>query len=329
MFEFLALFALATHSSLVEGEQLRLQRVSHLPMTKVGNVGDEVCAQICSWWSCTTYYCPGDTICCTPGSPSSRCCAADHPLCVAEGCCPEGYPKVCGEYCCVSDSFCCGDNCCESEDTCCNSENCCDETEPCCKEGETPTCCDKESMACCNGGIGCGPICPSPFDAVGCGIDSEDADQQQLMAFDCPDPTTTNWQLYRVMRTNEDCSSGLLAKNPLDTTTTVNNHVECGSQPQYTSQYISFTSSLEVARFWQAKKPWLNLKIANIKPGTIPSTCVRYDLTSAAKRDQYLDTLKAKNYARVSCEVVLSCGTTPVPCEELTNLDETIEHGEL
>ena len=168
-------------------------------------------------------------------------------------------------------------------------------------------------------------ICPSPFDAVGCGTELKDTDveEQELqeLAFDCPDPTATNWQLYRVMRPDEDCSSGLLAKNPSDTTTTVNNHVECGSEPMYTSQYISFTSSIEVAQFWQGKKPWLNLKIASIKPGTIPLPCVKYDLTSAAKRDQYLDSDKAKAYARVSCEVVLSCGTTRVPCDVLTNVD--------
>ena len=97
----------------------------------------------------------------------------------------------------------------------------------------------------------------------------------------------------------------------------------------YTSQYISFTSSIEVAQFWQGKKPRLDLKIASIKPGTIPLACVKYDLTSAAKRDQYLDSKKAKAYARVSCEVVLSCGTTRVPCDVLTNVDETITHEEL
>lgn len=169
-------------------------------------------------------------------------------------------------------------------------------------------------MACCNG-IGCGPICPSPFDAIGCGIDNDDAYVQAPPI--CPDPSKSDWQLYRVLRVEEQCSSGLIAKNPSDTTTTVNNHVECGSQPGYTSQYISFTTSLGVAQKWQAKKPKLNLQIANIKPGTIPSVCNKFDLTSEANRNKYLETLKAKNYARVSCEVVLGCGSTPVPCEIL------------
>ena len=96
MFFFLLVFALATQVCLAKDEVLQLQRVSHSPMTRIGNVGYEVCAEICCWWSCTTYYCPGDTICCTPGTPDSLCCPEDHPLCVAEDAVQRAIPKCVG-----------------------------------------------------------------------------------------------------------------------------------------------------------------------------------------------------------------------------------------
>jgi hypothetical protein len=34
--------------------------------------------QICSETFSRTYYCPGDSICCTPGSRGSKCCPADR-----------------------------------------------------------------------------------------------------------------------------------------------------------------------------------------------------------------------------------------------------------
>ena len=307
--------------------------VPHVLVTKLEekeHILDQVCATTPSGY----YYCPGDTICCTPGSPTSLCCPADHPLCVPEGCCAKGHPKVCGNLCCISDNFCCGNNCCENEDTCCNSESCCSKEEPCCNKGNKPGCCNKETNVCC-GGMGCGLMCSSPFDALGCEsqeLQSAEMDilmgnqlQEQMVNIVCPDPLSSKWQLYRVLRPEEVCSPGLVAKNPTDVTTTVQEHVDCGSTPGFTSQYISFTTSLDIAQRWKSKKPQLGLRIASIGPGTIPSACIKYDLTTIQRSSTYLTTQRAQNFARASCEVVLQCSTTPVPCTILQNFDESSE----
>lgn len=77
------------------------------------------------------YYCPGDSICCIPGSPLSTCCPEDHPVCVGLFCCPEDAPLLCGIYCCDIGSTCCVTKCCDVGETCCGSGNCCDATETC------------------------------------------------------------------------------------------------------------------------------------------------------------------------------------------------------
>ena len=77
------------------------------------------------------YYCPDDEICCTPGSPLSRCCPEDHPVCVGLFCCPEDAPLLCGIFCCDIGSTCCVTKCCDIDETCCGSGNCCNATETC------------------------------------------------------------------------------------------------------------------------------------------------------------------------------------------------------
>ena len=77
------------------------------------------------------YYCPGDSICCIPGSPLSTCCPEDHPVCIGLFCCPEDAPLLCGIYCCDIGSTCCVTKCCDVGETCCGSGNCCDATETC------------------------------------------------------------------------------------------------------------------------------------------------------------------------------------------------------
>ena len=283
------------------------------------NVGYQVCARVCSWWSCTTYYCPGDGICCTPGDPDSKCCPAEYPLCLPEGCCPEGYPKVCGKYCCEEDSFCCNDeNCCKNEDACCGKEQCCLEQSPCCKQDDTSTCCEKDAMGCCEG-YGCIPPCPSQFDAIGCqlsslSIDSEAENESLLVGGVC----RFSKQLYRILRRSENPKKGIVAKNPFAGKTVIS-HVNCGSRPKYESQYISTTASLEVAKYYKEmgkKKGLTRLRIAKIRLDKLPKGCQlkTVDLTTEKNRDKYLGNAVCKNFAKASCEVLLECNV-PIPCE--------------
>ena len=211
------------------------------------------CGEICYADPEKIACCPVGYICCTPGSILSKCCRADYPIC-GEFCCPTGYPQECGsKYCCTSESHCCsdGETCCVSEDQCCG-DKCCQQQSPCCTgPGDEKACCDEENMACCGSTIGCVNQCPCPFDAIGCvpapANDLEQSDPTAGLfgvAFDCPSPATTQ-TLYRILRADESCNVGLLAKNPSQSRT-VNSHVLCGSRNNYQSQYISTTSSTEV-----------------------------------------------------------------------------------
>ena len=264
-------------------------------LQKTEKVRYEVCANVGS----TTYYCPGDGICCTPGSPTSKCCPADQPLCITQGtkvvCCVQGYPKLCGAYCCTSDSYCCDDkNCCASEEQCCGSDQCCLEQTPCCTgPDKKQQCCDKDKMACCGSTYGCVSPCQSPFDAIGCAVASAQDKEKQSENFDlidgppqvtCPSPATTKTlyrspattkTLYRILRPDQNCDVGLIAKDPSQTRTVLS-HVKCGGRPNYKSQFISFSSSMEVAIYYRNKfDPSLQIATVEIPAGQ----CTMIDLT--------------------------------------------------
>ena len=128
---------------------------------------------------------------------------------------------------------------------------------------------------------------------------------------DCPRPLQSG-VIYRILRPNENCEAGLIAK---DTTASksVISHVNCGSRNNYASQYISFSSSAEVANYYRNKfNPSLRIAIVNVSE--LPIGCQVFDLTSEAVRDEYLGNAVCKNFAAASCEVLLSCGTDRVPC---------------
>lgn len=283
------------------------------------NVGYQVCARVCSFGSCTTYYCPGDGICCTPGDPNSKCCPAEYPLCLPQGCCPEGYPKICGKYCCEEDSFCCNDEyCCKNENDCCGKEKCCLEQSPCCKQDGTSACCDKDSMGCCEG-YGCVPPCPSQFDAIGCQLSSLsiDSEAEKESLFTGGFRTFTK-DLFRILRPDENPNVGIVAKNPF-ADKTVLSHVNCGGRQKYKSQFISATTSLDVARYYKKKgeqKGLTGLRIAQIRLDKLPEGCKLeiVDLTTEENRNKYLGNAVCKNFAKASCEVLLVCDV-PIPCE--------------
>jgi hypothetical protein len=127
---------------------------------------------------------------------------------------------------------------------------------------------------------------------------------------DCPSPSTAT-AMYRILRTDESCTEGLIAKDPSQNRKVIS-HVNCGGRDYYKSQYISFTTSLEVANYWNQFDPTLPIAIIDIE--NIPSQCQLYDLTSEEVRDEYLGNAVCKNFAKASCEVLLSCGITRVPC---------------
>ena len=92
-------------------------------------------------------------------------------------------------------------------------------------------------------------------------------------------------------------------------------HVGIGSSPGYTSQYISTTTDLSKAIGWRDKYTRnRKRKIARITRNDVNNAgCTVYDLNVASVKNKYLTTNKAKNYARVMCEVVLKC-SRPLNC---------------
>lgn len=265
------------------------------------SVGDEVCARVCSFWSCTTYYC-AEGVCCTPGSPSSLCCPTSYPLCFPDGCCPEGYSKMCGRHCCTADTACCENGCCDDSERCCSGE------------GGTKLCCKKDVMACCGDGIGCQKPCESQFDALPCEQSDFDfvsylADLSISHEIDTKLPRV----LYRVIRWNE-IPSGIIAKNP-KAERTVLSHVNCGSRKNYESQFISFTTSLKVAKAY-AQKTGNRIVKLTVNNTTISKFNEFVDLTSEKNRDEYLGNAVYKNFAKASSEVVIS-SSVPIETEEI------------
>ena len=116
-----------------------------------------------------------------------------------------------------------------------------------------------------------------------------------------------------------------MAKDPL-AKKTVLSHVNCGSRPKYTSQYISATASLDVAKHYKAvgeKKGLTRLRIAEVQLDNLPKHCRLeiVDLTSDENRDHYLGKAVCKNFAKASCEVLLKCDV-PIPCEVIDPTEE-------
>ena len=87
------------------------------------------------------------------------------------------------------------------------------------------------------------------------------------------------------------------------------------------SQFISFTSSIEVANYYR-NKFGSTLRIATVDIQKIPQQCTLIDLTTATNRDKYLGNAVCKNFAKASCEVLLSCREARVPCTIDSNVYE-------
>ena len=124
--------------------------------------------------------------------------------------------------------------------------------------------------------------------------------------------------LWRILRPDEDPKVGLVAKDP-QACKEVLSHVNCGGRKGYKSQYISTTASYAAAQRYKAKgeeEGLTGLRIAEIDLDALPKHCElkRWDLTTEENRDKYLgNSDRIKNYARASCEVLLTCNM-PIPC---------------
>ena len=120
--------------------------------------------------------------------------------------------------------------------------------------------------------------------------------------------------IYRILRPDEK-PEGIIAKDP-GTQKSVRSHVNCGSWPYYSSQFISTSASLDVAKDYKEKgekKGLTGLRICKFDVNKLPSTCQIVDLTTEENRDKYLGNAVCKNYAKASPEVLLQC-TVPIPC---------------
>ncbi len=116
--------------------------------------------------------------------------------------------------------------------------------------------------------------------------------------------------LYRVIRSDESCENGLLAKDP-EAKHTIASHVVHGSKKKKGSQYISFTTSLEIAENKYAKQGGT---IAKVNVNDLSRVCKLTNLNDCSIREKFLGHNNLGfNFARKDCEVLLEC-KTPIPC---------------
>lgn len=257
---------------------------------KLLNATTMLCAEVCTIFECTEYFCV-DGVCCTPGSPESLCCPDDHPLCVAEGCCAAGHPEVCGDLCCTITSTCCGDDCCDTAEgevccgvkccdagkTCC-AGSCCDEGDKCCgthccKVSESccgNSCCDSNTETCCGGsccenGNCCNDKCCDGSNQVCCGgIGCNNMCPSIFEIKPCPGPS----EKIVLKNVRNERSSKERHKPVLELYRLLRNGESCTTmvseaptasyavqdhilcQPNIKTQYLAFTSNLSLATTW-------------------------------------------------------------------------------
>ncbi|XP_045170478.1 keratin-associated protein 10-11-like [Mercenaria mercenaria] len=270
----------------------------------------EVCGQYCcevGQTCCPLGCCESSGICCGSG-----CCELTE-VCCLDHCCDAG-DTCCGSGCCESNETCCGGNsCCKQNETCCGNE-CCTEGEKCCmKDGQQSCCSGKESNACSSAQYS--DPCPYQFDVHQC--QQMSYTNQPLAKYtekDCPDILKTG-VLYRPLRADESCYEGLKARSP-HASESVLSFVNCGSKNGYMSQFISSTSSLEVAKSYQ--NGTIDVKIAQIDVNKdLLAACHIVDLTDVGQRKKHLGDAKSNQFAAEVCEYLLTCNAR-VPCKEVT-----------
>ena len=131
----------------------------------------------------------------------------------------------------------------------------------------------------------------------------------------CPDLSNTK-KVYRVIRSDENCQTGLIAKNP-NANSDVKYHVRYGSKNVKT-QFISTSTSLDALneKYWPRVQPGGALVEINVN--SLPRNCKIINLNDADTRKKELGTNDvAFNFARRDCEVLLDCGNNRVHCNYL------------
>ncbi len=119
--------------------------------------------------------------------------------------------------------------------------------------------------------------------------------------------------VYRGTRPDEQLSPGLIAKDPKGNTT-VAEHIRHGSHTKKGSPYISTTSNLDIAKKYTQGET--GGRVVKIKLEDVPSDCKIIDLNDSQTREKELGKNPiAKNFAKHDHEVLLDCGSTPVPCK--------------
>lgn len=110
--------------------------------------------------------------------------------------------------------------------------------------------------------------------------------------------------VYRVEKESTLQSDGIKAKNQ-DAEKSVISHVNCGSNENYKSQYISTTESKEVAEEWKSKTPGSVIVVIDLEKD-LPKDSKVIDLTKEEIRDQHLkNSDRIKNYAKKSEEILI------------------------
>lgn len=122
--------------------------------------------------------------------------------------------------------------------------------------------------------------------------------------------------VYRVLRPDEDPYK----ITPKDKTLhkTVLSHVNCGSRPDYKSQFISTSATLAASRLYKKlaeSKGGPDLRICEFVIAAVARKCTIYDLTDENVLNMYLGkAVMAKNFARKYEEVLLECTGRPISC---------------
>ena len=98
--------------------------------------------------------------------------------------------------------------------------------------------------------------------------------------------------LYRVIRKDESCDDGLISKDS-NVIKTLTSHVEEGSTKGYVSQFISFTSTMEIIKKIGNKNP--NKRVVSVKVADI-SSCTMYNFTDESIRKTYLLSKKSPKF---------------------------------
>lgn len=319
---------------------------------RVGNP-EMICDIICVDGECTVYECV-DGVCCTPGSPESLCCPIDHPVCTALGCCATEYPIPCPPFCCEADQLCCVNSCCDVGELCCGLAGCCDVGSSCCNGSccdagkkccAGRACCEANETCCgdkcCRGSQKCvldsngqstctdelisecdktdfSHKCPSQFDAIHCFSNNVLTDigfKLLNSQIKCPDFTGIK-HLYRVLRSDESCVNGLKPKDPIAQKSPLS-FVNCGSMPDYSSQFVSFTSSLGIAELYANHTK--SKVIAKIDLDShILNLCKIFDCSNPKTLTYHIGNAESGIFAMKSCVYLLLCSQT-IPCDIINN----------